>query len=405
MAPLLEWIAEHPDRAEWDRLKPPGLRVLWITPLRALAADTAEALAAPLNEIGIPWTLESRTGDTSTAVRNRQRQRLPSALITTPESLSLLLTRADTADQFRDLRLVVVDEWHELMATKRGVQTELGLARLRHWHPELRIWGLSATLGNLNKALETLLGVNGRGWLVQGVIPKALKIDSIIPETIERFPWAGHLGTRLLPQVLEVIESGKTSLVFTNTRSQTEIWYQAILDARPDWAGEIALHHGSLDPGVRAWVEDAVRAGRLRCVVCTSSLDLGVDFSPVDNVLQVGSPQALARLLHRAGRTAHRPGPESRITCVATHAFELGDVAAARAAVQAGALEARLPYERPLDVLVQHLVTVALGGGFESEAPYAEVRRRNAYRDLDRLEGDWALDFVTRGGEALQAYP
>src|SRR5258708_257845 len=321
LGPLLEWMVEHP--APWNETKPTALRVLGITPLRALAGDTAEALGAPLAEMGIPWTLESRTGDTSAAVRNRQRERLPSALITTPESLSLFLTRPDSAHLFRDLRAVIVDEWHELMATKRGVQTELALARLRQWRPELRTWGLSATLGNLDTALRTLLGVSGRGVLVQGMIPKSIQIASIIPPTMERFPWAGHLGTNLLSQVIEVIESGHTSLVFTNTRSQTEIWYQAILDARPDWAGQIALHHGSLDRGVRDWVTAALRNGRLRCVVCTSSLDLGVDFSPVDNVLRVGSAKGVARLLQRAGRSGHRPGVESRITSVPTHALQL----------------------------------------------------------------------------------
>ena len=410
IGPLLEWLAEQGtgDRLQGTGTNAPPLRVLWITPLRALAADTAEALRAPLDELGIPWTLETRTGDTSAATRARQRRRLPTALVTTPESLSLLLARADAPSLFNDLRMVVVDEWHELLGTKRGVQTELALARLRGWRPELRTWGLSATLGNLPDALDALLGVGGqrpRGRIIQGLVPKQIRIDALIPPTIERFPWAGHLGTRMLPQVLEVLDAAESALLFTNTRSQTEIWYQEILAARPEWAGQIALHHGSLDRKTREWVEDGLRTGRLRCVVATSTLDLGVDFSPVDRVLQVGSPKGIARLLQRAGRSGHAPGQPSRATCVPTHAWQLVEVAAARDALEAGSIESRLPVERPLDVLAQHLVTAALGGGFRAPELLHEIRTTHAFRDLRDDEWEWTLDFVGRGGEALRAYP
>jgi ATP-dependent Lhr-like helicase len=400
MGPLLEWMEEHPQGG-----KAPGLRVLWITPLRALAADTEVALGNALEALGIKWTLESRTGDTSQATRARQRRRLPSALLTTPESLSLFLTRPDAPELFRDLRAVVVDEWHELMGSKRGVQTELALARLRGWRPGLRTWALSATIGNLGEALDTLLGATGPGRIVRGEEPKPVRIDALIPGTIERFPWAGHLGTQMLPQVVAAVEEGQTAIVFTNTRSQTEIWFQAILAARPEWAGVIALHHGSLDRSTRDFVEEGLRTGRLRCVVATSSLDLGVDFSPVDRVLQVGSPKGVARLLQRAGRSGHRPGVESRVTCVPTNALELVEVAAARDAVKAGAIESRLPVERPLDVLAQHVVTVALGGGFRPDDLREEVRSTRAYAGLLDDEWEWTLDFVSRGGEALRAYP
>jgi ATP-dependent Lhr-like helicase len=407
MAPLLEWMADHPEPANRPRRRAaaPPLRVLWITPLRALAADTEASLRAPLAGLGIPWTLERRTGDTSSSVRERQRDRLPTALVTTPESLSLFLCRPDARELFADLRLVVVDEWHELLGGKRGAQAELALARLRRFRPDLRVWGLSATLGNLEVAVASLLGTGGSGRLVRGLAPKEIRIDSLLPETVERFPWAGHLGLRLLPQVVAAVEEGRTALVFTNTRSQTEIWYQALLDARPDWAGEIALHHGSLDRKVRDWVEEGLRRGSLRCVVCTSSLDLGVDFAPVDRVLQVGSPKGIARLVQRAGRSGHRPGLPSRVTCVPTNAFELVEVAAARRALEAGRLEPRSPQERPLDVLAQHLVTVALGGGFRPGDLYEEVRTAWSYRGLTPAEWDWTLDFVTRGGPALAAYP
>jgi ATP-dependent Lhr-like helicase len=417
-AALGEWLDEEshmrpsaagePRGPRVRRDRAPGLRVLWITPLRALAADTEEALRLPLDDIGIPWTLESRTGDTTAAVRARQSRRLPTALITTPESLSLLLTREDVADVFGDLRLVVVDEWHELMGTKRGVQVELALARLRAMQPSLRVWGLSATIGNLEDGLGALLGCGANrrpSRIVRGVDPKQVVIDALIPPVVERFPWAGHLGTQMLPQVVEAIEEGESAIVFTNTRSQTEIWYQAILAARPDWAGTIALHHGSLDRARREWVENGLREGRLRCVVATSSLDLGVDFSPVDRVLQIGSPKGVARLLQRAGRSGHRPGAVSRVTCVPTNALELLEVAAARDGVERAAIESRLPVERPLDLLAQHLVTVALGGGFEPEAMLAEVRSTRAYASLEDDEWEWVLAFLTTGGDALRAYP
>jgi ATP-dependent helicase Lhr and Lhr-like helicase len=409
---LMAWVADNPPPYKTRKRKEtPPLTVLWITPLRALAADTAQALQAPLDTLGIPWSLETRTGDTSSTVRGRQRRRLPTALITTPESLSLLLSRENAHELFSDLRCVVVDEWHELMSTKRGVQTELGLARLRHWNPDLRLWGLSATMGNLDVAMRALLGMGDSetgevkpGRLVRGDINKTIRIDSIIPNTIERFPWAGHLGTRLLPQVLRRVEEAHSTLIFTNTRAQTEIWYQAILDAKPEWAGSIALHHSSLDRKTRDWVEDSLRAGMLKCVVCTSSLDLGVDFSPVEQVLQVGSPKGIARLLQRAGRSGHQPDAVSRAISVPTHALELIEVAAARSAAEAGHIEARLPYENALDVLAQHLVTIGLGGGFDPAALYQEVKTTYAYRNLTQIEWEWTLDFVQRGGDALHAY-
>ncbi len=420
--PLAAWLAENPspspksatkkEKATRTRHKSaPPLQVLWITPLRALAADTAEALQEPIKDLGLPWTIETRTGDTSSSARNRQRTKLPTALVTTPESLSLLLARPNAEELFASLQAVIVDEWHELMATKRGVQTELALARLRRWRPALRIWGLSATMGNLDVALRTLIGTADyttgeikEGRLIEGDMTKQLYFESIIPPTVERFPWAGHLGLKLLPQVLEQIEANRTTLVFTNTRNQTERWYQEILAQREEWAGEIALHHGSLDSATRSWVENELRNGRLRCVVCTSSLDLGVDFPTVDCVLQVGSPKGVARLMQRAGRSGHQPGATSRVICVPTHALELLEVSAARLAMQEGHIEARSPVEKPLDVLVQHLVTIGLGGGFVAEELYREVRTSHAYQGLTPAEWQWALDFVTSGGAALHNY-
>ncbi len=392
------------------------LTVLWLTPMRALAADTLKALRTPLDELAAThpvlarWTSGARTGDTGSAERGAQSRRLPTVLVTTPESLSLLLARADAQELLSTVRLVVADEWHELLGNKRGVQVQLALARLAGWNPGLQVWGMSATLGNLPEAQDALLAPLGAqalsgGVLVQGQVDKKLVVDTLLPDHPERFSWAGHLGLRMLPAVVRELESTSTTLVFVNVRSQAELWYKAILDARPDWAGELAIHHGSLDRGVREWVEAGLKEGRLRAVVCTSSLDLGVDFLPVERVLQIGSAKGIARLLQRAGRSGHAPGRPSRITLVPTHSLELVEAAAARAAVQAGEVEMRASPRRPVDVLVQHLVTVALGGGFEPEALYAEVRRTVAYRDLPRAVWQWCLDFVHRGGPSLAAYP
>lgn len=386
-----------------------GLRLVWVTPMRALSADTARALTAPLRELGLDWSVGIRTGDTDAAERTRQSRRLPEVLVTTPESLSLLLTRADARDQLAGVQMVVVDEWHELIGNKRGVQLQLALARLRRFarEPALPVvWGLSATLGNTAHAMEVLLaGADRPGELVRGAVPKAIVVDTLLPDEPGRFPWGGHLGIQMLAPVIREIESSSTTLVFTNVRSQAEIWYQSLLDARPDWAGNIALHHGSLDKEVREWVELGLKEGRLKAVVATSSLDLGVDFLPVERVLQIGSPKGVARLLQRAGRSGHAPGRPSRVTLVPTHTLELVEASAARAAVREGRVEPRTAPDKPIDVLVQHLVTLALGGGFREEEVYDEVRRAWSYRELTREEFLWALDFVGRGGDALRAYP
>ena len=411
LGPVRGWLAANAGaQPQRKRSAHAPLQVLWITPLRALAADTEQALRAPIDALGIPWTIESRTGDTAEKVKRAQRERLPSALITTPESLELLLCRDDQESLFETLQCVIVDEWHELMATKRGVQVELALARLRALCPQLRTWGLSATLGNLAVACETLLGRDASGdanpgVLVRGIVPKEIVVESLLPEEMERFPWAGHLNTKLLPQVLERIETSNSAIIFTNTRSQCEIWYQSIVAARPEWFETVAIHHGSLDKKQRQTVEDGLKSGRFRAVVATSSLDLGVDFAPVDLVMQIGSPKGVARLLQRAGRSGHSPGRVSTIVCVPTHAFELIEVSAARDAIRAGKIESRDPIDRPLDLLAQHLVTRAIGGGFTRDAILRELQTTRAYAALTDAELDWVLDFITRGGAALRAYP
>ena len=392
-----------------------GLQMLWITPMRALAADTTRALLLPLADLAPKgFDIGQRTGDTPSAERARQDRRLPGALVTTPESLSLMLTREKAAEELAGVHTVVIDEWHELIGNKRGVQVQLALARLRRWSPGLVVWGLSATLGNVDGAMATLVGGPG-GRRVQGRVDKDLVIDTLLPAEPGRFSWGGHLGAQMQQPVVDEIERSTTTLVFTNTRSQAEIWYQLLLEAKPEWAGIVALHHGSLDKGVREWVELGLKEGRLKAVVATSSLDLGVDFLPVERVLQIGSAKGVARLLQRAGRSGHAPGRPSRVTLVPTNTLELVEAAAARRAALAGQVESRGSPAKPLDVLVQHLVTVALGGGFAADpkvgggftadALFDEVRSAPAYRDLARDEFDWALAFVERGGDSLGAYP
>lgn len=384
-----------------------GLRVLWITPMRALAADTVRALAAPLPALLPGWEVGLRTGDTSSGERSRQQKRMPACLVTTPESLSLMLSRAADLERLAQVDTIIVDEWHELLGNKRGVQVQLALARIRRLQPGLLVWGLSATLGDIGHARKVLLGdaPESSGRIISADLDKPLTVDTLVPPHPGRFPWSGHLGLRMLEPVAAEIEQARSSLVFTNTRSQAELWYQNLLALRPDWAGVLALHHGSLDRSVREWVENGLKAGSLRAVVCTSSLDLGVDFSPVERVLQVGSCKGIARLLQRAGRSGHAPGQVSRVTLVPTNSLELLEAAAARDAVQLREVEARRAPDKPLDVLVQHLVTVALGGGFDAQELLQEVRQAWSYRELTAQEWEWALDFVGRGGQSLVAYP
>ncbi|MGH7130508.1 MAG: ligase-associated DNA damage response DEXH box helicase [Phycisphaerales bacterium] len=410
LGPVMEAL-DHPDRSR-------QLRVLWLTPLRALANDTAESLQAALEGVGLKWTVELRTGDTSQAKKKRQRETMPHCLITTPESLSVMLSYADLSapgGPLSGIRCVVVDEWHELLGSKRGVQTELGLARLRTLSPGLRTWGLSATLDNLDEALRVLTGVRPAGpapRLIAGIDEKIYSVQTVIPPDIERFPWAGHIGLRLLPQVIELIERARSTLLFTNVRSQAEIWFQALTLAREDWLGQIAIHHGSLDRDLRRRVEDHLRRGDLRCVVCTSSLDLGVDFQPVDQVIQIGSPKGVARLLQRAGRSGHQPGRTSRVVCIPTHALELVEFAAARDAIEGRdaspgrrrSVEPRPPLRLAMDVLAQHVLTRAVGGGFDEDQLKNEVRATHAFEHLTDEQWSWVMDFAIRGGPALKSY-
>ena len=383
-----------------------AIQVVWVTPLRALAADTLLALEEPVADLEIPWSVELRTSDTSSSLKTKQRNRLPSCLITTPESLSILLSYEKSQTQFSSLRMIVLDEWHELMGTKRGVQAELCLARLRQQSPNVKTWAISATIGNVEEAMQTAIGKsNLPSTVVRAPSRRRLSLKSLIPKKIERFPWAGHMGLKSLKAVVETVDSVGSSLLFTNTRSQAEKWYSALLYARPDWAGRIGLHHGSMARKKLAWVERELDAGNLRCVVCTSSLDLGVDFFPVEQVLQVGSPKGIARLMQRAGRSGHYPGGKSQLVFVLTHALEFVELAAAKESLKHNRIESRTPLTGCLDVLAQHVVTIASGTRFDQQALFEEVRQTHAFAELTQTEWQWVLDFVTRGGESLRAYP
>lgn len=412
LGPLAEELANPSPKGQ--------LRVLWLTPLRALAADTLESLREAAHELAPHLEVEARTGDTSGYRKKKIREKPPFALVTTPESLSLLLTYEDSRNYFANLQCVVIDEWHELMGGKRGVQTELGLARLRHYQPQLRTWGLSATLGNLREAADVLgarsCSSTDQARIIHSQEQKALSITTLLPKDVERFPWAGHLGTRLVRQVAQQVSKHRSTLLFTNTRSQTEIWYQELNAVRPKWGKTLAMHHGSLDRDERDQVEQGLRDGELKCVVCTSSLDLGVDFSPVDLVIQVGSPKGIARLMQRAGRSGHAPGQTSKLICVPTNALELLEFAAARDAIQevgransaarpSHGIESRTPLRKPLDLLVQHLVTLLIGEPAHPADLRREIQSAHAYQNLTDEEWRWALGFITHGGDALKAYP
>jgi ATP-dependent Lhr-like helicase len=408
---VADYINKYPE--DYQQRKNNGLLMLWITPLRALTNDIRKAMQTVVDDLNLPWTVASRTGDTSAKEKAAIKKRLPEVLLTTPESLHIMLSQKDYPKIFENLQVVVADEWHELLGTKRGVQLELGLSRLKTiikfgtQQSRLKIWGISATIGNLEQGAEVLLGndiPSDKIKLVRAQLNKKLVINSIIPENIEEFSWAGHLGIKLLPQVMEIVALSKTTLIFTNTRSQTEIWYQAILEKYPEYAGIMAMHHGSLDNELRTWVENALHAEALKIVVCTSSLDLGVDFRPVDTVIQIGSPKGVARFMQRAGRSGHHPGATSRAWFVPTHSLELLEGAAIKQAIVEEIFESRDPVLLAMDVLTQYLVTLAVSNGFKPDEVFKELKTTYAFADLGEKEFNQTLDFITKGGKTLSAY-
>lgn len=385
-----------------------GLKAIWITPLRALSQEIKQSAERITEDLETQMTVGIRTGDTSTKERAKQRTTMPDLLITTPESLQLLLSSKGYAKIFKDCSAIVVDEWHELLGTKRGIQMELGLSRLKTVCKNLRIWGISATIGNLEQAREVLLGPTSpalaNSVLVKAKLNKKITVKSIIPKQMETFPWRGHLGLHLLDEVVPIIRNSKTTLLFTNTRSQCEIWFQKILEKYPEFAGEMAMHHGSINKDTRLWVEQAIRNESLKAVVCTSSLDLGVDFAPVETVVQIGGPKGVARFLQRAGRSGHRPGKESVIYFLPTHAMELIEASAMQKAVLNSAVEDRIPYLNSFDVLIQYLTTLAVSDGFFPEKIYPEIKQTFCYQAITEEQWQWLLNFLVMGSQSLKSY-
>lgn len=471
---VIDFINQHPENYQTKSKN--GLQLLWITPLRALAKDIGRAMEQVISELGMNWKIGIRNGDTNINERQKQKRQMPEVLITTPESLHLLLAQKNYADTFRTLKMIAVDEWHELLGSKRGVQVELAISRIvgvrsrelgagsresgvdsqklkvsiknsgaENFESEngslkpvdtvltylpttlhlatpdarlpapgsrlptsdsrLRIWGISATIGNLDQAMDVLLAVNaGDGVIVKASINKPIEIESVFPDEIEKYPWAGHLGLSLVDKVIPIIKNSRTTLIFINTRGMSERWYQALLEASPDLAGVIALHHGSIEQELRLWVEDALHEGRLKAVVCTASLDLGVDFRPVETVIQVGSPKGVARFLQRAGRSGHQPDAVSKIYFLPTHSLELVEASALKTAIQKSFIESREPRILCFDVLIQYLCTLAISDGFYPDEIFKEVQSTWCYRDITLQEWDKLLDFIHSGGKALQQY-
>jgi ATP-dependent Lhr-like helicase len=387
-----------------------GLQLLWITPLRALAKDIGRAMEEVITSMGIQWKIGIRNGDTTTSERARQKRQMPEVLIITPESLHLLLAQKGYADFFQELKIIATDEWHELMGSKRGVQVELAINRIINLQRSASvqicsIWGISATIGNLEGAKEVLLhSLSCNGVIVKAQLKKQIEVESILPDEIEKYPWAGHLGLKLIHKIIPIIHQSKTTLIFINTRGMSERWYQELLTHAPDLAGAIALHHGSIEQELRFWVEDALHSAKLKAVVCTASLDLGVDFRPVETVIQVGSPKGVSRFLQRAGRSGHSPDAISKIYFLPTHSLELVEAAALKSAIDENLIESKEPLFLCFDVLIQYLNTLAVSDGFAPDEIYEELKQTYCFAEMTEDEWDEIMQFIVEGGKALQHY-
>jgi ATP-dependent Lhr-like helicase len=388
-----------------EKVKPSGIHILYISPLRALSADIIKSIQLPLQELNLPFTVEGRTGDTSSTQRAKQKKNPPSILVTTPESFNLLLASEEYREALKNCRLVVVDEWHELMGSKRGVQVQLCLAHLKKMAPRLRVWGLSATVGNPALAGEVLNGSLDNFTFVTEKVSKEIEIQCLLPDEIDSFPWSGHLGLAMLEKVIAHVDINQSCLLFTNVRSQSERWYNEILIRKPEWEHLMAIHHSSVDRERREEVENKIKTGELKLVICTSSLDLGVDFPMVERVYQVGSPKSISRFIQRAGRSGHTSTGVPKIYFVPTHALELFEYMATELAIERGLKEDIIPPELSFDVLAQHMVTLAAGEGLIADEAFEEVITTYAFSKLERYHFDNLLLFLTQGGKSLSAYP
>lgn len=403
MGALLDFMQKNED---WKEKTKNGIQIIWITPIRALAKEIAHSCTRAIEGLGLQWQVQIRTGDTTTTDRNKIQKNPPEVLITTPESLHVIFATKDYPAFFNTLNMIVVDEWHELIGSKRGVQTELAIAMLRHMNPELKIWGISATIGNMQEAVDVLLFPvpEEQRKIVKADIKKEVVIETLLPDEVEKFSWAGHYGIAMAEKVAPLIQKYKSTLIFTNTRAQCELWYQRLLDIDPELAGQMAMHHGSISREIRDWVEEALYEGKIKAVVCTSSLDLGVDFRPVESIVQIGSPKGVSRFLQRAGRSGHQPGAVSRIYFVPTHSLELSEAAGLRMAIENTQLEDRIPYIRSYDVLVQFLMTLAVSDGFYPEEIYEVVKNTYCFESMDENEWQQVISMLVYGSSSLQAY-
>ncbi|MES2849706.1 MAG: ligase-associated DNA damage response DEXH box helicase [Bacteroidota bacterium] len=405
---VIDFINKHPK--DYQAKNKNGLQLLWITPLTALAKDIGRAMEEVIVDLNMQWKVGIRNGDTPVSEREKQKRQMPEVLIITPESSHLLLAQKNNPEIFRSLKILAVDEWHELIGSKRGVQTELAISRIINCQLSIinstpRVWGISATIGNLEQAKEVLLSpIKQEGVIVKADIKKNIEVIPVIPDEIEKYPWAGHLGIKLVSHVVDIINQNNTTLVFINTRGMSERWYQALLDTDPQLSGAIALDHGSMEQELRLWVEDSLHTGKLKAVVCTASLDLGVDFRPVDTVVQVGSPKGVSRFLQRAGRSGHQPGETSRIFFLPTHSLELVEVAALKAAMKENYIESKDPMLLCFDVLIQYLCTLAVGDGFNAAKIFEEVKSTHCFASITEDEWQEVVFFLIQGGKALQQY-
>ncbi|PZV37295.1 ligase-associated DNA damage response DEXH box helicase [Mesorhizobium kowhaii] len=400
--PSLTELANRPRRKPGQAHR--GIHTLYISPLKALAVDIERNLGKPVEEIGLPVTIETRTGDTPAHKRQRQKLVPPDILLTTPEQLALLIAAPDARRFFEDLRYVVLDELHSLVTSKRGHLLALGLARLRSYVPGLQTIGLSATVAEPDELRRWLVGQNPPGAMA-GLITVAggAKPDITILDSEQHVPWSGHSARYAIPEIYEAIKRHRTTLLFVNTRSQAELLFQELWRANED-SLPIALHHGSLDVGQRRRVEKAMGENALRAIVATSTLDLGIDWGDVDLVVHVGAPKGASRLAQRIGRANHRMDEPSKAILIPANRFEVLECRAALDANYLGAQDTPPLITGALDVLSQHVLGVACGAPFDADYLFEEVRSAAPYAALARDTFDRVVDFVATGGYALKNY-
>ena len=400
--PALVDLAERPKRKPGEAFR--GIHTLYISPLKALAVDIERNLGKPVAGIGLDISMETRTGDTPSHKRQRQKYTPPEILLTTPEQVALLIASREADRLFSDLRYVVLDELHSLVTSKRGHLLSLGLARLRRFAPKLQAVGLSATVADRDALRRWLMSQDPPGSMSDLItVEGGAKPEITILDSKERVPWAGHSARYAIPEIYEAIRRHKTTLLFVNTRSQAELLFQELWRIN-EYSLPIALHHGSLDVGQRRRVEKAMEAGSLRAIVATSTLDLGIDWGDVDLVVHVGAPKGASRLAQRIGRANHRLDEPSRAILVPANRFEVLECRAAVDANYLGAQDTPPLLAGALDVLAQHILGSACGEPFHADDLFAEIRSAAPYAALDRQTFDQAVEFVATGGYALRSY-